>query len=496
MHKADAALELQLAEDIAGFTHDPLGYVRYAFPWGVKGTELEHETGPRRWQVRTLARIGQRLREGKLTNFADVIREATSSGHGIGKSALVSWLIKWGLDTFENARVLVTANTEKQLQTKTWPEVSKWHRLSLTSHWFTCTATALYSVNPKYERTWRADAVPWSENNTEAFAGLHNVGKRIVVIFDEAAKIADKVWEVAEGALTDAGTEIIWAVFGNPTRATGRFRECFRKFRHRWHTQQIDAREVEGTNTALHEEWVRDYGEDSDFVKVRVRGMFPNASVKSLISEADVDPAFGRHLREDQYSFAPVILTCDPAWEGDDMMVIARRQGLWFSILAEIPKNDNDIWVANKLARLEDEHHADAVFIDGGYGTGIYSAGQAMGRAWTVVWFGEKPNDEGCVNKRAEMWKETRDWLKAGGAIPKHEQLRQDLLAVETVARLDGKLLLESKDSMKKRGVPSPNYGDALALSFAHPVVKQEFVGAGSKGRGMISDYEPYGMES
>lgn len=481
--------EAQLIEDIGSFTHDPLGYVLYAFPWGVPGTELAEHTGPRTWQRATLERIGERLRAGSLVSHEDVIREATSSGHGIGKSALVAWLVKWALDTHEDTKVVVTANTEKQLQTKTWPEVAKWHRLSLTSHWFTWTATALYSVQDKHQAGWRADAIPWSEHNTEAFAGLHNEGKRLVLIFDEASKIADKVWEVAEGALTDANTEILWAVFGNPTRATGRFRECFRGHRHRWHTQQIDAREVEGTNAKLHAEWIEDYGLDSDFVKVRVRGMFPNASLRSLISEADVDAAWGRGLRREQFAFAPVVLSCDPAWEGDDMLVIAKRQGLYFEILHEIPKNDNDVVIANLLARAEDEHQADAVFIDGGCGTGIVSAGRTMGRTWQLVWFAEASNDAGCLNKRAEMWVAARDWLKAGGSLPEHPQLRDDLIGPETKPRMDGKIQLESKSDMKKRDLPSPNYGDALALTFAHPVQKKDPLAQRGK---TVTEYDPH----
>ncbi len=489
-----AETELALIEEIARFQHDPLGFVLFAFPWGVPGSELADETGPRQWQRDVLEEIGALLRAGRTADAAQVIREAVSSGHGIGKSALVSFLILWALSTLEDARCVITANTEKQLQTKTSPEVAKWHRLAINSHWFTYTTTALYSVDPAHAKTWRADFVPWSEHNTEAFAGLHNVGKRILVIFDEASKIADKVWEVAEGALTDLGTEIIWAVFGNGTRATGRFRECFRKFQHRWLKRSIDSRTVEGTNKAQLQQWVDDYGEDSDFVKVRVRGMFPAASIKSLISEADVDPAYGRHLKPEQYAFAPKILTLDNAWEGDDPLVIGLRQGLKFEILFTAPKNDNDVWVANKLARLEDEHEADAVFIDAGYGTGVASAGLTMGRTWTLVWFSEKPSDEGYLNKRAEMWGAgIRPWLKSGAAIPLHPQLRDDLLGPETVARMDGKVQLESKKDMKKRGIPSPNFGDALALTFAHPVVKRdrELVGAG--GRGMLSDYDPLG---
>jgi hypothetical protein len=250
-------------------------------------------------------------------------------------------------------------------------------------------------------------------------------------------------------------------VFGNPTAATGRFRECFRKNRHRWKTRQIDSRTVEGTNKAQLQKWVEDHGEDSDFVKVRVRGMFPAQSRKQYISEPTSTRPSGKHLRAEQYNFAPVILTWTRVG-GRRRARHRKRQGLAFSILRTLPKNDNDIWVANELARLEDEHKADAVFIDAGYGTGIVSAGRTIGRHWQLVWFAEKPNDKGCVNKRAEMWKEARDWLKAGGAIPADQVLRDELISPQTVPRADGKLLIEPKEDMKARGVPSPNRADAL----------------------------------
>ena len=476
--------DLVLAEDMAGFRFDPLGHVLYSYPWGVPNTPLADRTGPWDWQRTFLDRLGERLRAGELTNFAEVIREAIASGHGIGKSALVSWLIRWALDTFEDARVLVTANTDKQLQTKTWPEVTKWHNLGITRHWWICTATALYSADAKHEKNWRADAVPWSEHNTVAFQGAHNLGKRMVIIFDEASEIADPVWEATEGALTDVGTEIIWCVFGNPTAARGKFRECFRKDRHRWRTgpeNQIDARTVPGTNHTLHAQWVEDYGEDSDFVKVRVRGIFPLMSIRALISEADIDAAFGRVLREEQFSFAPIIIACDPSWWGDDLLTIGRRQGLYYEILAEYPKNDNDAEIAEAIARFEDEpgREADAVFIDLGYGTGIASVGKMWHREWQLVSFSEESKDKGCLNKRAEMAVRTRDWLKAGGSIPGKGVgallLREELAAIEVKdpPRPDGKIQLVEKVKVKEILGRSPNHSDCLGLTFARPVQKK-----------------------
>lgn len=486
----------ELVQDIASFTHDPLGHALYTYPWGT-GELAAHRDGPRTWQREILEHIGSHLSNPGTRHQPCQI--AVASGHGIGKSALISMIVKWGLDTCEDCKVVLTANTEPQLRTKTWPEVSKWARLAITSSWFKVVGMQAYSNEDGHEKSWRADAVTWSKENTEAFAGLHNVGKRVIIIYDEASGIDDRVWEVTEGALTDDNTEIIWIAFGNPTRASGRFRECFRKFRHRWKTWQIDSRTVEGTNKTQIAKWVTDFGEDSDFVKIRVRGIFPAMSAKQFISETDVDGAFGKNLRANQYNFAPKIISCDPAWEGDDMLVIGLRQGLMFKILKTMPKNDNDVFVAGLIARYEDEHQADAVFVDGGYGTGIVSAGRTMGRKWQLVWFSGASTDEGCLNKRAEMWKLMRDWFKEGGAIPDDPELRDELISPETIPRLDGKIQLEAKSAMKKRGLPSPNKADTLAITFAFPVApkpRDVIVVQGGDNQRPYSPYDQPGIRN
>ncbi len=458
------SLDKELASYLGKYAFDPLGWVRWAFPWG-RG-ELAGFSGPDVWQCEHLANVGRRLGSG------EIVREAIASGHGVGKSALVAWLILWAASTLKDTRGVVTANTEVQLKTKTWAELSKWFRLCWYGRrLFELTATAIFSRLPGHGRIWRIDQVAWSERNTESFAGLHNKGKRIIVIFDEASAIPDVIWEVSEGALTDEKTEILWCVFGNPTRNTGRFKACFTGDKaKRWTTRQIDSRTCEFTNKDQLQQWIDDYGIDSDFVKVRVRGMFPSMSARQYISVADVDAAFGRHLREDQYSWAPKILSVDPAWEGDDELVIGMRQGLAFRILRTIPKNDNDMQVASMIAQIEDAEKADAVFIDAGYGTGIVSAGRTMKRNWQLVWFAGASSDPGYLNKRAEMWGAIKDWLKEGGAIPKDTGLYNDLIGPETVGRVDGKIQIEAKADMKKRGLKSPNRGDCLAISFAYPV--------------------------
>lgn len=482
-----ADIQNELVMEMALCAKDPYRFAMFAFPWGEKGTILENHDGPEDWQ----ADILKAVRDGLVT-VAEAIQIAVASGHGIGKSALVGMLIMWAVATREDTVGVVTANTETQLKTKTWRELKIWHGLCIVGHWFKCTATSLYSLAPGHEKTWRVDMIPWSDSKPDAFAGLHNKGKRAIIVFDEASSIIDKIWEVTEGAMTDSDTEIVWACFGNPTRSTGKFRECFRKNKHRWITRQIDSRSVSLTNKTKIQQWVDDHGEDSDFVKVRVRGMFPVLSTMQFISEADVNAAFGKHLRKEQYQFAPKILTCDPAWTGADELVIGFRQGLYFQILKTIARNDNDVAVANMLALFEDEHMADAVFIDMGYGTGIVSAGKAMNRNWQLVEFGGASGKPGYLNKRAEMYGEAKAWLKSGGAIPEDQVLYDDLTGIETVERLDGKIQLESKKSMRDRGLPSPGRADALVLSFAQPVVSKNIPQMGpSKAAKARREYQP-----
>lgn len=481
--------ELALIEDIGSFSLDPVQYAHYSFPWSTPGSPLERHAAPRAWQLDILGIIRDHLANPDTRYQPCQI--AVASGHGIGKSALIGMLIKWALDTCENTRIVCTSNTDGQLKSKTVPEVTKWQNMALTKHWFTPTATAIYSTEKEHEKSWRCDFVPWSKDNSEAFAGLHNQGKRILVVFDEASGIDSKIWEVTEGALTDEETEIIWLAFGNPTRNTGRFRECFRKFSKYWHTRNIDSRTVPGTNKQLFQRLVDQYGEDSDIVKIRVKGQFPSQSARQLFPQDVLDQAFGRHLRIDQYDFAPKIISVDPAWEGDDAFIIGMRQGLHFQILAEYPKNTNDIEMANRIAWFENEHEADAVFIDGGYGTGIVSAGRTMGRNWQLVWFSGKAGRLDCFNKRAEIYIECAEWLGMGGAIPDDQELYDEMIATETMPTLDGKFKLPPKEIVKEEIGRSPNKIDCLCISFAYPVVKKSPAGLNSNVRKAQNNYDP-----
>ena len=491
---------------MARFYDDPLGFVMYAYKWDsdpalqiVKLPDQYRERfnceyGPDQWACEFFDDLGAKIKDRGFDGIhaVDPIRMSTISGHGIGKSATTAMLVNFIMSTRPYCKGTVTANTAAQLSSKTWSEVAKWTKRCITGHWFEISTGkgAMRMRHLQHKESWFCDAQTCREENSEAFAGQHAVDSTSFYIIDEASRVPNKIWEVAEGGLTD-GEPMIFA-FGNGTQNSGAFYDTHHKMRHRWSNRQIDSRNVAITNKALHQQWIDDYGLDSDFVKVRVRGMFPSMSVLSLISEKDVDAAYGRQLRKDQYDFAPVIITCDPAWTGEDELVIGKRQGLVFHILRVMPKNDNDYHVATILAALEDEHMADAVIIDAGYGTGIYSAGKTMGRQWHIVWFSAESKNPGCINKRAEMGVSVRDWLKEGGCIPEDVGLHDELISIETVPRADGKIQLESKKDAKARGLVSPNRFDALGLSFALPVQKKNRTIIPGARTARATEYDPY----
>jgi hypothetical protein len=481
---ADVPLDpnIELAREIGRFAYNPLKHCMFAFPWGVEGLPLEKLKGPRQWQRGVMETIAEHLADPETRYTPCLI--AVASGHGVGKSAEIAMLSKWALDSWVDARVVITANTEQQLITKTSPEVAKWHRMAITRDWFNY-ATMKISAKERPD-SWRLDFVTWSANNTEAFQGLHNQGRLILVMMDEGSGIDDKVFEVTEGALTDENTVIIWVVFGNPTKNTGRFRECFGRYRNRWYTLQLDSRTVEGTNKAYLDDIVNTYGEDSDIARVRVRGLFPAASSMQFISSAAAEAARAREV--EPLSTDPLIYGLDCARYGDDSSVLAKRVGRdaksrpwkrWQGVDA--------MTLAGDVARQAAEEKPDAIFVDAG---SIGAAVVDRLRQLEVpnvfeVWFGGQGRDVDLpggvryrvANKRTEMWVRMRNWLE-GGAIPDEQIIQDDMTGTEYgFGRDEATLQLEKKEHMKARGLASPDNADALACTFAEAVMPRQLPG-------------------
>lgn len=458
-------VEQQLVEDLYAFRFDPLGAVKYGFAWGEG--EIKDAIGPRVWQSEQLRSLREHLSNPE-TRFTPYL-EAVASGHGIGKSADVAFIIWWAMSCWADARIVVTANTGDQLATKTGPEVRKWFRRAINAHWFDCKSEFIKVKDAKHKDTWRTDFVTWSIERTEAFAGLHNEGKIIVLIFDEASAIPDKIWEVAEGAMTDENTVILWLAFGNPTKNTGRFPECFGKFAHRWKHRQIDSRTVEGTNKEQLQKWIDDYGEDSDFCRVRIRGEFPRSGSSQFIPSDAV--AAARKAKVDVAAVLPKIGACDVARFGDDESIVGDRQGRRGRIWNRYRGLDT-VQLAERCIEYIDAERPDAFVVDGdGIGAGVFDYLKHRGydRKTLLVEFhgGATPKDPAkYFNKRAEVWGEMRDWIMAGAQIPDDPELDTQLSSVEYGYSPKGAIQLEKKDDMKKRGLSSPDRADMLAMTF------------------------------
>lgn len=452
----------EVMQDVAQYVADPLRFSNYIYPWGQG--ELSDSAGPRTWQSKLFKSIREHL-TNPATHFQP-FRAAVASGHGIGKSAFVGMLTHWAMSTCEDCRVVITANSDPQLRTKTWPEVSKWFRLGLNAEWFDVHAESIKIRNGKHSEVWRTDRLTWSVNNPQAFAGLHNKGKRIVVIFDEASEIDDIIWEVTQGALTDENTEIIWVVFGNPTQNTGRFSECFGRYAHRWLTTQVDSRNVEGTNKQEIAGWIKDYGEDSDYVRVRVKGEFPRASWNQFIPGDMV--AAARQADAKGYQNMPKVMSVDVARFGDDQTVIGTRQGRKGRILGKYRGLDT-VQTTHFVIDFIEKEKPDAVVVDGdGIGAGVIDNLKHRGfEAFEFHGNGEPHSPAMYFNQRAEVWGLMREWIANGADIPDEPELERDLTGPQYGFSAKQQIQLEKKEDMKKRGLSSPDSGDMFAMSFS-----------------------------
>lgn len=470
------SVELQLAEEVAKYYADPLGFVMFAFDWGEG--DLVGQDGPDTWQREQLIELGDEVKKRKFNGVdpVDPILMADASGHGVGKSAFSAWLALWIMSTRPHSKGVITANTGEQLRTKTMSELARWKKRCITGHWFELNSMSL--SHKMYGETWRVDAQTSREENSEAFAGLHCADSTPWYLFDEAAGIPEKIWEVAKGGLTDG--EPMHFAFGNPTRNSGSFRECFGRMRHRWITRRIDSRDAKMTNKALLRKWIDDYGEDSDFVRVRVRGMFPKAGDMQFIPSDSVTAAMkrgsGQYLGDDA-----LICGIDLARGGDDNCRIHFRRGRDAksdkSYMIPGESSRDSMRVVSLICTVLDRHKPDATFVDEtGLGGPIVDRLNQLGYHAVGVNFGsvETVDDKSKYrNKVSEMWWRMREWIMNGGCLPDDPDLEQELTGREYGHNDKDQLILERKKDMKSRGLPSPDWADAICLTFAFKVPKR-----------------------
>lgn len=464
--------EQQLITELLTRKDNLIDFVLYVFPWGKKGTPLEHHLGPRKWQKKVLQEITDHLANNTLT--FEVFRKAIASGRGIGKSALVSMIIIWMLSTRIGSSVIVSANSEAQLRTVTWGELSKWVSMAINAHWWDISATRLSPKKwmtelveqqlQKGTRYWGAEGKLWSEENPDSYAGAHN-HDGMLVIFDEASGIPGSIWSVANGYFTENIRDRFWLAFSNPRRSEGYFYECFNKRRNFWNTEKIDSRSVEGTDKNLYQQIMDEYGPDSDEAYIEVYGEFPRQGDDYFMPTYLVDDAIEREVEIDESQ--PIIMGIDPGSGSPDSTGVYVRQG-GVTLGIRRYKESNPMRLTGLI--VDDIEHFKPKYITidmGGLGWGIHGRLNELGHKVTGINFGWKAkNPVLWGNTRAEIWGQMREWLEYG-ALPNDTKLRSDLLGVKKAPNSNGIMFLESKKDMRKRGLNSPDTADALALTFA-----------------------------
>ncbi len=476
-----------LAEELARCYDDPLRFVLWAFPWGdlpeTKLVELPEpwasqypscKYGPDRWACEFMDDIGRSVKQRGFDgrHAVDPIKMAVASGHGIGKSCITAWIVCWIMATRPGCKGVVTANTASQLETKTWAEIKKWLNRSLVKDLFTVKATSIEATESP--ESWRVDAITCREENAESFAGQHAASSTSFYIFDEASAIPEAIYDVAEGGLTDG--EPMMFLFGNPTRNSGRFFECFHKRKKFWNTRKIDSRTVSISNKKIMRQWAEEFGEDSDFFKVRVKGEFPSQGSDQFISAELVRAAMARDTPMVNKATCAIV-GVDVARFGDDDTVIATRIGRDGTMH---PKRFNGLNTVEVVARVKDHIRylrqtlgiqRIYCFIDeGGVGGGPVDILKEDGFPVRGVNFSNAADDPDVYPyKREEMWSRLAKWLEEG-ALAEDKELEADLVSPTYTIDVKGRRKLESKKDMKKRGCASPDAADAYALTFAYLV--------------------------
>ena len=502
---ASPRLEQDLITEVLTFKYSPEQFALYAFPWGKAGTPLAQIDGPRTWQRDEFRRIEDHLaldiEKARIGLPCSPLYLSISSGRGIGKSAWLSMLDMWVASCWIGSTTIVTANTETQLRSRTMAELGKWHTMAINRHWFDKSSMALrpmpwfaelvetqLKMDTQY---YYVDAQSWSAENPDAFAGAHSqIG--MMVQFDEASGIPDPIWQVTEGFFTDMAPLRLWLTISNPRRNTGRFFETFHKDRAFWDTRYVDSRTVEGVDIGVYQRIADKYGEDHDVTRVEVKGQFPRTGSNQFIGREVVSYAALRDMVPDDG--APLLMGIDVARFGDDESVFRFRRGRDARSIKPMRfrgKSTTDL--ASEAATAIERLKPDAVFIDGGgVGGGVVDRLRQMGYRVIEVQSGEAAQDsDKYLNRRAEMWGEMREWL-VYGCIDNDEMLIDDITGPEYALHVKGQIKLESKDSMKKRGLASPDDGDALALTFAAPVARLDAATsrARSRLRGRVADSE------
>lgn len=434
-----------------------------------------------------------------LQAFPSTPRTALEACKGPGKTAVLAWLAWNFLLTRLHPKIAATSITGDNLSDNLWTEMAKWQaRSDLLQAAFQWTKTRIFAKD--HPETWWMSARTWprsgsKDQQADTLAGLH--ADNLLFLIDEAGGIPDAVLAAAEAGLanTIGENEAHIVIAGNPTHLEGPLYRAATSERHLWKVIEITADPDDPNRTPrVSAQWAQEqiekWGRDNPWVLVNVFGKFPPASINALIGPDEIREAMNRTVAVRDIRDLPKILGVDVAREGMDASVIYKRQGRAAFPPIEL-RNVNGLQGAGRCAMEWDEFEADACFVDntGGFGASWIDQLVALGRDPVGVHFAGKPTNDRYANKRSEMLFECAQWVKSGGCLPNDPLLVGEMTASEYYFRGD-KIAVIEKDQVKAKIGRSPDHFDALALTFAYPVVAHELGQQTSVA--MQQPYDPY----
>ncbi|MAF44175.1 MAG: putative terminase large subunit [Prokaryotic dsDNA virus sp.] len=402
-----------------------------------------------------------------LDNYDSVV---VKSGHGAGKSCVESWGVLHYMSCRPFPKVPCTAPSKHQLYDILWAELSKWHRQMKSEaikSLFQWTKEKFFHKG--YPEEWFAVARTAVKENPEALQGFH--AEYLLKVIDEASGVPEPIFEVAEGATGHYETKALMC--GNPTRLEGTFYDAFGKDREIYKTLSWSCLDSPIAPEKFVKRVERRYGLDSNIYRVRVLGEFPLRDGDAYIPYNLVEDAMIREI--EPQTDKPIVFGVDVARYGNDATVIALRQGDEFKPF-HVMRNKSTMETAAYVAHLANDLKPLLIFVDViGIGAGVFDRLESLGLPVVQVNVAESParNPHQFKRLRDELWGEMRLWLESRrGKL--HDNYDNDLLGQLTTPKYkilsDGKIMIESKQDMKKRGVDSPDIADAFNMTFAQPV--------------------------
>jgi phage terminase large subunit len=448
---------------------------------------------PDPWQIDAMSALG-----GDYNPSRRLCMKACT---GPGKSATLAWMGWHRLLCFaakgEHPKGAALSITADNLKDNLWAELSKWQQRSpLLKAAFTWTKEKIYAND--HPETWFLSARSFAKDaNAEAIgralSGLHS--QFPFVLLDETGDMPVAVGRAANQIFTGNPRDAAIIQAGNPTSTSGLLYESCTKASESWRVITItadpdDPKRTPRVSVEHATEMIRTYGKDNPWVMATILGLFPPTGFNALLGPDDIDASVARVYKERDIANAPVVIGGDVARQGDDASALARRQGrvAFPFVTMRIP---DTMILAQQFIKEKREQKADAIFVDetGGYGAGVIDAMRSLKEDVIGVQFGGRPSDYRYFNKRSEMYFELAKWVKDGGKLPDDPELREELCATTFVYQGD-KFRIVEKEIIKDLIGRSPDKADALALTFAYPVVKKlpiEFIANGSK-----AEYDPY----